>query len=559
MAKGNVEGAVLSRLFRRVCSIVVCVVLVALAAGAFAPARAEELEDPAFMRTWDRIDRPVADGQVSRTWMWGPALGVATFAEPYAQSPGGERQVQYFQKSRMERTRPDGDQNSVWYVTNGLLVNELVTGLVQVGDAQFDDLGLPPADINIAGDPGQHPTYADINRLNLRAQLATPPGTTLSMAFTYDGIVSDPAYAAAGVTAAEYVGATQHTVATPFWTFMNSSGVIWQADDYARTQLFPNPYYATGYPITEAYWSTLAIGGRARAVLWQCFERRCLTYAPDNPTGWQVESGNVGQHYFDWRYGSYTAPPSSLAPEAFANDDSLHVFLEQSGVTLPSNLVVDFTAAGQYNDLSDLPDPVPTISAGTVVNSYIVHADQIGTEHPVAFRATLTFPDVILGVALRDGTLVAGSGLLGAPSSHYPTAVHIGFELSATGIADRAATAQDSVTLTPSGHSLVIAATVYDVVDQLRVITAATWTPSCAASQVLPTAGRSGGALPWMLAVTAPRFAVTDAQAGAHAQTRWRMWEGFRLFTIADQLGSGSDACRNTDVRSINRPLRLVG
>jgi DNA-binding beta-propeller fold protein YncE len=34
----------------------------------------------------------------------------------------------------------------------------------------------------------------------------------------------------------------------------------------------------------------------------QCFERRCLTYTPDNSAGWQVEAGNVGQHYYAWRY-----------------------------------------------------------------------------------------------------------------------------------------------------------------------------------------------------------------------------------------------------------------
>jgi hypothetical protein len=39
-------------------------------------------------------------------------------------------------------------------------------------------------------------------------------------------------------------------------------------------------------------------------VLLQCFERRCLTYTPDNPEGWKVEAGNVGQHYYQWRYGS---------------------------------------------------------------------------------------------------------------------------------------------------------------------------------------------------------------------------------------------------------------
>ncbi len=37
-------------------------------------------------------------------------------------------------------------------------------------------------------------------------------------------------------------------------------------------------------------------------VLMQCFQRRCLTYTPGNAEGWQVEAGNVGRHYYEWRY-----------------------------------------------------------------------------------------------------------------------------------------------------------------------------------------------------------------------------------------------------------------
>jgi hypothetical protein len=35
----------------------------------------------------------------------------------------------------------------------------------------------------------------------------------------------------------------------------------------------------------------------------QCFQPRCLIYTPDNAPGWQVEAGNVGLHYYQWRYG----------------------------------------------------------------------------------------------------------------------------------------------------------------------------------------------------------------------------------------------------------------
>ena len=82
-----------------------------------------------FQRTWARTDKPVADGQVSRTWMWGPEAFTGAIQEPYLESPSGKRWVQYFDKSRMEITDPEGgDPASIWYVTNGLLVVELVTG-----------------------------------------------------------------------------------------------------------------------------------------------------------------------------------------------------------------------------------------------------------------------------------------------------------------------------------------------------------------------------------------------------------------------------------------------
>ena len=47
----------------------------------------------------------------------------------------------------------------------------------------------------------------------------------------------------------------------------------------------------------------LNIAGAEKDILVQLFERRVLTYTPANPAGWQVEMGNVGLHYYRWRYG----------------------------------------------------------------------------------------------------------------------------------------------------------------------------------------------------------------------------------------------------------------
>lgn len=260
--------------------------------------------DPAFQAVWARTDMPVAIGQVDRTWMWGSLPDTPGLHEPYAESPGGTRLVQYFDKSRMEITNPDGDPSSQWYVTNGLLVIELMTGQMQVGDSIF--VTRSPAAMNVAGDADDPtgPTYAGLATLR-GAQAASTDGVLLTQRVDRAGhVTNDSSLASQGVTAAYHVKipGIDHQVASPFWSFMNATGPVWDGDAVVNAPLFTNPFYATGYPVTEAYWANVKVAGTYWDVLLQCFERRCLTYTPSNPPGWQVEAGNVGLHYHAWRY-----------------------------------------------------------------------------------------------------------------------------------------------------------------------------------------------------------------------------------------------------------------
>ncbi|MGH9176524.1 MAG: hypothetical protein ACRD1H_19295, partial [Vicinamibacterales bacterium] len=257
-----------------------------------------------FQQTWTHADLAVAVNHITRTWIWGPEPRTEVIMEPYAESPGGQRAVRYFDKSRMEISYPDDDRTNSWYVTNGLLVVEMVEGRFQLGDDTFDE-SPNPADIPIAGDAdAAGVTYAAIGAHGLRD--ADPPaeGAVITRTIDPDGTISDqPRLGEHGVTAAVLVPETGHRVASIFWAFMNSDTEVYVNEQYSYTApLFENPYYATGFPITEAYWSRISVGGVEQDVLWQCFERRCLTYTPDNPAGWQVESGNVGLHYHHWRY-----------------------------------------------------------------------------------------------------------------------------------------------------------------------------------------------------------------------------------------------------------------
>jgi len=249
---------------------------------------------------------------VSRTWMWGPGGFSGPMTEWFADAPGSGRLVQYFDKTRMEIT-VDGsvDPNSIWYVTNGLLANELTTGRLQLGLNTFEDHS--PAQINVAGDfdDAGGPTYASFNVLLEEAPQSE--GAELVQRVDRQGqLIDDASLAGRGVTAARFVPETNHTVASPFWSFMNSSGAIWE-NGLTEGQLFPNPFYATGFPISGAYWANVKVGGVYKDVLIQVFERRVLTYTPDNAPGWQVEAGNVGQHYYQWRYGVGTPnePPAT--------------------------------------------------------------------------------------------------------------------------------------------------------------------------------------------------------------------------------------------------------
>ncbi|MEZ4570081.1 MAG: hypothetical protein R2849_07090 [Thermomicrobiales bacterium] len=194
-------------------------------AGAVAP------EPPHFERTWARVDRPVDDLLVSRSWLWGPQANTDVLTEQYVDAPGATREVQYFDKSRMEINNPAGDPASPWYVTNGLLVVELMTGRMQVGDDSFVERS--PAAINVAGDAADPagPTYQTFAALrDLPALMTMRRSFSASIGTEMSAMIPTAAF---GATAAHrvQVPGIDHQVASPFWDFMNSSGLIYDEDE----------------------------------------------------------------------------------------------------------------------------------------------------------------------------------------------------------------------------------------------------------------------------------------------------------------------------------------
>ena len=287
-------------------------------AGQIRPTTAQAgFADPAFQRTWERTDKPVADGKANRSWYWGPTPGFAT-TEPYKNAPGGTRLVQYFDKTRMEINNPAGDKTSAFYVTNGLLATELMSGRMQVGDNDYEQRCA--ADIPLASDndDANAPTYATFGKLTSAAK-ADRTGQKATATTDKAGTVGTDASKAtvAGVDLVYYDQITQRNVPKVFWDFLNAQGPVYVNGQYTNAQINQPWFFASGLPTTEAYWAKVKIAGQPLDVLIQAFERRILTYIPAyNGTPFAVQMGNVGQHYYDWRYknAGCAAPPPANTP-----------------------------------------------------------------------------------------------------------------------------------------------------------------------------------------------------------------------------------------------------
>ena len=294
---------------------------VLLALGPSRQAGADPFVDPAFQAVWERNDGPVAGGAVARSWTWGPAPGAAK-REAYAEGQGGVRLVQYFDKGRMEINNPTADPASPFYVTSGLLTVELISGRMQTGNNQFEIHA--PVLIPLAGDrdDANAPTYAAFRAVSSvpGADHPAPDNTGRAVIARIDrdgNVTPEPdTRPPAQVLNAYYEPLTHHNVADVFWRFLGSSGPIQAGGQATQGPLFAPWFAVSGLPISEAYWATVKIAGKPADVLIQAFERRVLTYVPSQPQDWQVEMGNIGLHYFEWRYGGGPAPQPGVSPPA---------------------------------------------------------------------------------------------------------------------------------------------------------------------------------------------------------------------------------------------------
>ena len=264
----------------------------------------------AFRSAWERTDRPVAEGLVARTWVWGPVAG-RSMQEPFREGVGGTHLVQYFDKARMEINDPNADRSNPFFVTNGLLVVEMISGKIQTGVNTVESNS--PSDVRIAGDEGSDaPSYAALQHVasvgiegqENRASQVPPGGIIPPVRINRLGDLSTYPQGSTApeiIRSAGYVPETGHNIASLFMDYFNSTGPVYENGRVVNGPMF-DWLSAFGYPVTEPYWTTIRVAGQERQILFQAFQRRILTYSPQKAPGWKVEMGNVGAQYYSWRY-----------------------------------------------------------------------------------------------------------------------------------------------------------------------------------------------------------------------------------------------------------------
>ncbi|MDQ6907450.1 MAG: hypothetical protein M3176_11525 [Chloroflexota bacterium] len=341
---------------RRILTLTATFLLLVSLVGMASIQAASSYADPQFDAQWKQ-------GEAITPNFWGPLANAKDGQdEAYKEATGGKRKVQYFDKGRMELT---GGK-----VTNGLLASEVIKGQIQNGDATFQ--GQPPPAIAIAGDPTNTvPTYATLATKAVSllgaAQSKTGSNVTATISATTGDVTAGTPPAAPETTISAFDTDTKHNVPKVLADYRDKAGL-----------------QTIGLAISEPFRANVKVGGKATDVMIQVFERRVLTYTASNPDAFKVEMGNIGQHYYQWRYPSKPAAsaPASASPSAPAPAPSGPT--TAPGVAGSKTLPTPVAPAGSGIAVT-LSDVLPTVKVGDIQTVNILTNGKIGCAIDVTY------------------------------------------------------------------------------------------------------------------------------------------------------------------------------
>jgi hypothetical protein len=125
------------------------------------------------------------------------------------------------------------------------------------------------------------------------------------------------------------------------------------------------------------------------------------------------------------------APPSNITTGNWQSGTQIRAFQEQQDYVLPQAVNVDITVPGTSPNSTSSNLSPGTISAGTLVNSYFLHFDPVGSpKNPVELTGSITLGEPIIGIIAEDNALTASNPILGMSNVTYPDS---GLELNPAG------------------------------------------------------------------------------------------------------------------------------
>ena len=331
---------------------------------------ASSYADPQFEAQWQA-------GEAITPNFWGPPIASAasTTMEPYG---GAQRTVQYFDKGRMEITNGT--------VTNGLLATEIIKGKIQTGDNTFQDQA--PPNISIAGDASNPaPTYATLSTtaisLLAAGQSKVGSNVTATIDSTSGSVTTGTAAAAPETTISAFDDTTKHNVPKVFADYRDKAGL-----------------QTIGYAISEPFRANVKVAGKPTDVMIQVFERRVLTYTASNPDAFKVEMGNIGQHYYQWRYpnGAPAASSGSVPATGIAGSKTVP--------TTPASSTGGFDVK--------LSDILPTVKVGDFQTVNVLTNGKVGCAVNVTYAGNTPIKTAIMPRQTDDQGRVAFSWAIGS-------------------------------------------------------------------------------------------------------------------------------------------------
>lgn len=159
--------------------------------------------------------------------------------------------------------------------------------------------------------------------------------------------------------------------------------------------------------------------------------------------------------------------PATTKVGRWESNSKTRLFQEQSNLELQDEIEVDISLPGGFADFEGLP--TGTITAGSIVDVYMLHQDAVGRRGNIVLSGSVTFDQEILGVMVSNQTLSASDELLGATGTAYPS--HTLRELEFLIAADEITISEDRRTLSFELQTKV-------ALDHIRIITMAAAVPS---------------------------------------------------------------------------------